>query len=50
VSQFKKAALVTKLRRGREATGRCEGRKAVPEAVVAEACRPAEVTEDGHAA
>jgi DNA invertase Pin-like site-specific DNA recombinase len=41
VSQFEKAALVSKLRHAREqkraATGRCEGRKAVPEVVVAEA-------------
>jgi DNA invertase Pin-like site-specific DNA recombinase len=43
VSQFEKAALVAKLKgardRKRAATGRCEGRKAVPEAVVVEARR-----------
>src|SRR5262245_51552584 len=43
VSQFEKAALVAKLRHAREAkraaTGRCEGRKPVPEAVVVEARR-----------
>lgn len=43
VSQFEKAALVAKLRHGRdarrEATGRCEGRKPVPQAVVATARR-----------
>ena len=43
VSQFEKASLVAKLRhardRKREETGRCEGRKPVPEAVVAEARR-----------
>lgn len=43
VSQFEKARLVAKLRHAREAkranTGRCEGRKAVPEAVIAEARR-----------
>lgn len=43
VSQFEKASLVAKLKharqRIREETGRCEGRKAVPEAVVAEARR-----------
>src|SRR5262245_10667746 len=43
VAQFEKAALVAKLRHAREgkraATGRCEGRKPVPEAVVIEARR-----------
>jgi len=43
VSQFEKAMLVAKLRHAREAkrdaTGRCEGRKPVPEEVVAEARR-----------
>jgi DNA invertase Pin-like site-specific DNA recombinase len=43
VSQFEKAGLVAKLRHAREAkrtlTGRCEGRKAVPEATVSEARR-----------
>jgi DNA invertase Pin-like site-specific DNA recombinase len=43
VSQFEKASLVRKLRAARErkraATGRCEGRKPVPAAVVAEARR-----------
>src|SRR5262249_42090761 len=43
VGQFEKAALVAKLRhareRKREATGRCEGRKAVSEATIAEARR-----------
>jgi DNA invertase Pin-like site-specific DNA recombinase len=43
VSQFEKAGLVAKLRHAREAkraaTGRCEGRKPVPEAVVVEARR-----------
>jgi DNA invertase Pin-like site-specific DNA recombinase len=43
VSQFEKAGLVAKLRHAREArraaTGRCEGRRPVPEAVVAEARR-----------
>jgi DNA invertase Pin-like site-specific DNA recombinase len=43
VSQFEKAGLVGKLRHAREAkraaVGRCEGRKAVPEVVVAEARR-----------
>ncbi len=43
VSQFEKASLVEKLRKARERkrseTGRCEGRKAVPEAVVKEAKR-----------
>jgi hypothetical protein len=43
VSQFEKAGLVAKLKHGRDAkraaTGRCEGRKPVPEAVVAEARR-----------
>lgn len=41
VSQFEKASLVEKLRRARErkraATGRCEGRKPVPEHIVATA-------------
>lgn len=41
VSQFEKASLVEKLRRARErkraATGRCEGRKPVPEHVVSAA-------------
>jgi DNA invertase Pin-like site-specific DNA recombinase len=39
VSQFEKAGLVAKLKHGRDAkraaTGRCEGRRPVPEAVVA---------------
>lgn len=43
VSQFEKAGLVAKLKHGREAkraaTGRCEGRKPVPEAVITEARR-----------
>jgi len=43
VSQFEKAALVAKLRHAREqmraTTGRCEGRKPVPDEVVAEARR-----------
>lgn len=43
VSQFEKAAIVAKLRhareRKREVTGRCEGRKPVPETVIAEARR-----------
>src|SRR5262249_10454106 len=43
ISQFEKAQLVQKLKgarkRKREATGRCEGRKPVPEAVVKEARR-----------
>lgn len=43
VSQFEKAALVAKLRHAREqmraTTGRCEGRKPVPEPVIAEARR-----------
>ena len=43
VSQFEKASLVEKLRKARERkrieTGRCEGRKPVPEAVVKEAKR-----------
>jgi DNA invertase Pin-like site-specific DNA recombinase len=43
VSQFEKAALVAKLKHARdakrEATGRCEGRRAVPEATVLEARR-----------
>ena len=43
VSQFGKAGLVAKLKHGRDAkraaTGQCEGRKAVPEAVIAEARR-----------
>jgi len=43
VSQFEKASLVEKLRKARERkrleTGRCEGRKPVPEAVVREAKR-----------
>jgi DNA invertase Pin-like site-specific DNA recombinase len=43
VSQFEKAGLVAKLKHGRDAkraaTGRCEGRRPVPEAVVAEARR-----------
>jgi DNA invertase Pin-like site-specific DNA recombinase len=43
VAQFEKAALVAKLRHAREAkraaTGRCEGRPAVPATVVAEARR-----------
>ena len=43
VAQFEKAALVQKLRHARERkraeTGRCEGRKPVPEAVVREARR-----------
>jgi DNA invertase Pin-like site-specific DNA recombinase len=43
VAQFEKAALVAKLRHAREAkraaTGRCEGRKPVPDAVIAEARR-----------
>jgi DNA invertase Pin-like site-specific DNA recombinase len=43
VSQFEKAALVSKLRHARErkrtATGHCEGRKAVPAQVIAEAKR-----------
>jgi DNA invertase Pin-like site-specific DNA recombinase len=43
VSQFEKAALVAKLRgareRRRKATGRCEGRKPVPNAVLREARR-----------
>jgi DNA invertase Pin-like site-specific DNA recombinase len=43
VSQFEKAALVAKLKGARERkraeTGRCEGRKAVPESVVLEARR-----------
>ena len=43
VSQFEKAALVAKLRHAREAkraaTGRCEGRKPVPDVVIAEARR-----------
>jgi len=43
VSQFEKAALVARLRHAREqmraTTGRCEGRKPVPDAVVAEARR-----------
>ncbi len=43
VSQFEKASLVAKLRYARErvktTTGRCEGRKPVPAAVVAEARR-----------
>ena len=43
VSQFEKAALVAKLRHAREQmradTGRCEGRKPVPDGVVAEARR-----------
>lgn len=43
VSQFEKAALVSKLRHAREqkraTEGRCEGRKAVPNAVIAEARR-----------
>ncbi len=43
VSQFEKASLVEKLRKARERkrieTGRCEGRKPVPEAVVKEARR-----------
>jgi DNA invertase Pin-like site-specific DNA recombinase len=43
VSQFEKAGLVAKLRHARDArrvaVGRCEGRKAVPEIVVAEARR-----------
>lgn len=43
VSQFEKAGLVAKLRHAREAkralTGRCEGRKPVPEATVREARR-----------
>jgi DNA invertase Pin-like site-specific DNA recombinase len=43
VSQFEKAALVAKLKHARdakrEATGRCEGRKAVPEATISEARR-----------
>lgn len=44
-SQFEKAGLVAKLKHARDAkradTGRCEGRKAVPEATIAEARRPA---------
>ena len=43
VAQFEKAAIVAKLRHARDAkraaTGRCEGRKPVPEAVVKEARR-----------
>jgi DNA invertase Pin-like site-specific DNA recombinase len=43
VSQFEKAGVVAKLRHARDAkraaTGRCEGRKPVPEVVVAEARR-----------
>lgn len=43
VSQFEKASLVAKLRhardRKREETGRCEGRKAVPAEVIAQARR-----------
>ena len=43
VSEFEKASLVEKLRKARERkrieTGRCEGRKPVPEAVVKEAKR-----------
>lgn len=43
VSQFEKASLVEKLRKARERkrieTGRCEGRKPVPEAIVKEAKR-----------
>jgi len=43
VSQFEKAALVAKLRHARDrkraTTGRCEGRKPVPDAVVLEARR-----------
>jgi hypothetical protein len=43
VSQFEKASLVAKLRQARErvkaTTGRCEGRRPVPAAVVAEARR-----------
>jgi hypothetical protein len=53
VSQFEKAGLVAKLKHGRDAkraaTGRCEGRRPVPEAVVAVARRLAEVTQDGGA-
>lgn len=43
VSQFEKAALVAKLRHARDrkraASGRCEGRRAVPDATIAEARR-----------
>jgi hypothetical protein len=43
VSQFEKAGLVAKLKHGRDAkrvaTGRCEGRRPVPDVVVAEARR-----------
>src|SRR3954453_16672500 len=48
VAQFEKAGLVQKLRHARERkraeTGRCEGRKPVPEAVVREAKRLARVS------
>jgi DNA invertase Pin-like site-specific DNA recombinase len=43
VSQFEKAGLVAKLKHGRDAkrvaTGRCEGRRPVPDVVIAEARR-----------
>src|SRR4051794_9623519 len=52
VAQFEKAALVQKLRHARERkraeTGRCEGRKPVPEAVVREAKRLARVNPKTH--
>ena len=53
VSQFEKAGLVAKLKHCRDAkraTGQCEGRKAVPEAVIAEARRLARKSpKTGHA-
>lgn len=52
VSQFEKASLVLKLRcardRKRNETGRCEGRKAVPDATIIEAKRLARISPKTH--